>query len=72
MHRSPKDESPSPIDIMTDDERFTELGQIIAAGIMRMHAKSSSISAGGADSSLAISPSKSVCQTRGRPRVGER
>lgn len=72
MHRSPKGESPSPIDIMTDDERFTELGQIIAAGIIRMHAKSSSISAGDADSSLGYSPSKSVCRTRGRPRVGER
>lgn len=72
MHRSPKDESPSPIDIMTDDERFTELGQIIAAGIMRMHAKSSSISAPGADSSLAIPPAKSVCRTRGHPRAGER
>lgn len=72
MHRSPKGESPSPIDTMTDDERFTELGQIIAAGIIRMHAKSSSISASDADSSLGSSPSKSVCRTRGRPRVGER
>lgn len=72
MHRSPKGESPSPIDIMTDDERFTELGQIIAAGIIRMHAKSSSISAGDADSLLGSSPSKSVCRTRGRPRVGGR
>jgi len=60
------------INNMTDDERFTELGQIIAAGIMRMHAKSSSISAGDADSSLGSSPAKSVCRTRGRPRVGER
>ena len=72
MHRSPKGESPSPIDTMTDDERFTELGQIIAAGIIRMHAKSSSISAGDADSSLGSSPGKSVCRTRGRPRAGER
>lgn len=72
MHRSPMGESPCPIDTMTDDERFTELGRIIAAGIMRMHAKSSSISAGDADSSLAISRPKSVCRTRGRPRVGER
>ena len=72
MHRSPKGESPSPIDTMTDDERLTELGQIIAAGIIRMHAKSSSISASDADSSLGSSASKSVCRTRGRPRVGER
>jgi hypothetical protein len=64
--------SSQPIDTMTDDERFTELGQIIAVGIIRMHAKSSSISAEDADSSLAISPGKSVCRTRGRPRVGER
>jgi hypothetical protein len=72
MHRSPMGESPCPIDTMTDDERFTELGRIIAAGIMRMHAKSSSISARDADSSLGSSPAKSVCRTRGRPRVGER
>jgi len=72
MHRSPKGESPSPIDTMTDDERLTELGQIIAAGIIRMHAKSSSISASDADSSLGSSASKSVCRTRGLPRVGER
>ncbi len=72
MHDISAGSSPSPINTMTDDERFTELGQIIAAGIIRMHAKSSSISAGDADSSLAISRPKSVCRTRGRPRVGER
>ena len=72
MHRSPKGESPCPIDTMTDDERFTELGRILAAGIIRMLEKSSSISAPSADSSLGSSPAKSVCRTRGRPRVGER
>ena len=72
MHRSPQGESPSPIDTMTDEERFAELGQILAAGIIRILDKSSSISAPGADSSLANSRSKSVCRTRGRPRVGER
>ena len=72
MHRSPKGESPSPIDTMTDEERFAELGQILAAGIIRILDKSSSISAPGADSSLAISRPKSVSRTRGRPRVGER
>ena len=63
---------PSPIGTMTDEERFAELGQILSAGIIRMLEKSSSISALGADSSLAISRSKSVSRTRGRPRVGER
>ena len=63
---------PSPIDTMTDEERFAELGQILAAGIFRILDKSSSISAPSADSSLAISRSKSVCRTRGRARVGER
>ncbi len=72
MHDISKGKSFPPADTMTDDERFTELGQIIAAGIMRMHAKSSSISARDADSSLGSSPAKSVCRTRGRPRVGER
>ena len=61
-----------PVDTMTDDERFTELGRILAAGIIRMLEKSSSISAANADSSLAISPTRSVSRTRGRPRVGER
>lgn len=72
MHDISAGESLNPVDTMTDDERFTELGRIIAAGIIRMHAKSSSISAPDADSSLAIPPTKSVCRTRGRPRVGER
>ncbi len=72
MHRSPQGESPSPIDTMTDEERFAELGRILAAGIFRMLDKSSSISAAGTDSSLAIQPTKSVCRTRGRPGVGER
>ena len=41
MHRSPQGESPSPIDTMTDEERFAELGRILAAGIFRMLDKSS-------------------------------
>ena len=72
MHDICAGESLSPIDTMTDDERFSELGRILAAGIIRMLDKSSSISEPSADSSLAIAPSKSVCRTRGRPRVGER
>lgn len=72
MHDISAGHSSQLINNMTDDEGFTELGQIIAAGIMRMHAKSSSISAPGADSSLAIPPAKSVCRTRGHPRAGER
>lgn len=72
MHLSPKGESPCPIDTMTDDERFSELGRILAAGIIRMLEKSSSISAPDADSSLAMLPTRSVSRTRGRPRVGER
>ncbi len=63
---------PSPIDTMTDKERFAELGQILASGIIRMLDTSSFISAPGPDSSLAISRPKSVSPTRGRPRVGER
>lgn len=72
MHDISADNCPSPIDTMTDEERFAELGRIIAAGIIRMLNKSSSISDPSADSSLAIAPSKSVCRTRVRPRVGER
>ena len=72
MHDISAGESLNPVDTMTDDERFTELGQILAAGIIRILEKSSSISALSADSTLAISRRKSVCRTRGRPRVGER
>lgn len=72
MHDITAGSSSQAINNMTDDERFTELGRILAAGIMRMHAKSSSISESAADSSLGLPPSKSVCRTRGRPRVGER
>lgn len=72
MHDTLAGPAPHPVDNMTDEQRFTELGQILAAGITRMLAKSSSISAANADSSLAITLPKSVSRTRGRPRVGER
>ena len=72
MHDISAGESLNPIGTMTDEERFTELGRILAAGIIRMLDKSSAISAPGADSSLGSSRPKSVCRTRGRPRVGER
>lgn len=72
MHDISAGHSSQLINTMTDEARFAELGQILAAGIIRMLDKSSSISAPSADSSLGSSRSKSVSRTRGRPRVGER
>lgn len=56
-------------DQMTPQERITEVARILAAGVVRMHAKSSSLSAPCGDSSLGLAPAKSVSRTRGRPRV---
>lgn len=59
-------------DQMTLDARITELGRIVAAGVLRMREQSSSLSAGDGDSSLAILPAKSVSRPRARARIGGR
>ena len=47
-------------DRLTPSERLTELGQILAAGLMRLHArKSSRLSADGGDSSVDFPPDQS-------------
>lgn len=53
---------------MSADARLAELGRILAAGVLRMHNKSSSISADYGDSSLAILPAKSVSHLRAMAR----
>lgn len=58
-------------DIMSVDSRLSELGRIIAAGVLRMANKSSSISTDSGDSSLAILPAKSVSHPGARARIGE-
>jgi len=57
---------------MTPDARIAELGRIVAAGVLRLREQSSSISAHGGDSSLAISPAKSVSRPRAKARIGGR
>lgn len=57
---------------MTADARIAELGRIVAAGVLRLREQSSSISAHGGDSSLAISPAKSVSRPRAKARNGGR
>ena len=57
---------------MNADARLAELGRILAAGVVRMTDKSSAISAGIGDSSLAISASKSVSRPRAKARIGGR
>lgn len=59
-------------ELLTTDARLSELGRILAAGILRMERKSSAISGPDGDSSLAITPTKSVSRTRATARVGER
>lgn len=59
-------------DQMTPDARIAELGRIVAAGVLRMREQSSSISAAGGDSSLAISPARSVSRPRARAPIGGR
>ena len=55
---------------MTAEARISELGRIVAAGVLRLREQSSSISAHGGDSSLAISPAKSVSRPRAKARIG--
>ena len=57
---------------LTVDARLSELGRILAAGVLRMTEKSSSISADRRDSSLAIPPTTSVSLPRARARIGGR
>lgn len=58
-------------DIMSVDSRLSELGRIIAAGILRLREQSSPLPARSGDSSLAILPAKSVSRPRARARIGE-
>lgn len=52
--------SPLHLDDMTGTERLAELGQILAAGLMRLHArKSSRLSADHGDSSVDFLPDRS-------------
>jgi len=57
---------------MTAEARIAELGRIVAAGVLRLREQSSSISAHGGDSSLAISPAKSVSRPRAKALNGGR
>ena len=57
---------------MTAEARIAELGRIVAAGVLRLRQQSSSISAHGGDSSLAISTTKSVIRPRAKARIGGR
>lgn len=57
---------------MTAEALIAELGRIVAAGVLRLREQSSSISAHGGDSSLAISPAKSVSRPRAKARNGGR
>lgn len=57
---------------MTAEARIAELGRIVAAGVLRLRQQSSSLSAHGGDSSLAILPAKSVSRPRAKARNGGR
>jgi len=57
---------------MTAEARLSELGRIVAAGVLRMREKSSPLSADRGDSSLAILPTKSVSRPGRKARNGGR
>ena len=59
-------------DQMTAEARLSELGRIVAAGVLRMREKSSPLSADRGDSSLAILPTKSVSRPGRKARNGGR
>lgn len=55
---------------MSSDARLSELGRIVAAGVLRIREQSSPLSAASGDSSLAILPARSVSRPRARARNG--
>jgi hypothetical protein len=59
-------------DQMTPDARITELGRIVAAGVLRMREQSSSLSAASGDSSLGSPPTRSISRSRVKARNGGR
>ncbi len=67
-----KARNPFHPDQMSAEARLSELGRIVAAGVLRMRQQSSSISAAYADSSLAIPTTKSVSRPRAQARIGGR
>jgi hypothetical protein len=50
-------------DLMTADERLTELGEILAAGFLRLRRRASTSPAGSGDFCLDLSPERSVHAT---------
>lgn len=70
MHHSLSGPNSLPPAQMSADARLSELGRILAAGVLRLRQKSSSISGDSGDSSLAILPTRSI-NRRSRPkRIG--
>ena len=62
----------SPPEVLSTEARLSELGRIVAAGVLRMRQQSSSISTDVADSSLAIPATKSVSRPGHKARKGGR
>jgi len=58
--------------LMSTEARLSELGRIVAAGVLRMREQSSPLSDHSGDSSLAILPAKSVSRPGRKARNGER
>jgi hypothetical protein len=55
---------------MSTEAHLAELGRILAAGVLRLRHKSSTLSASTGESSLAILPTRSVSRPRARARIG--
>jgi len=58
--------------LMSPEARLSELGRIVAAGVLRMREQSSPLSDHCGDSSLAIPATKSVSRPRAQARIGGR
>ena len=57
-------------ELISADERLSELGRLLAAGVLRMRQQSSSFSDSDRDSSLAFLPTRSGGVLRAQARVG--
>ena len=69
MHHCLAGPNSLPLAQMSADARLSEVGRILAAGVLRMREQSSSLSDRGGDSSLAIPPTRSVSRPRARART---
>lgn len=70
MHHSLAGPNSLSPEALSADARLSEIGRILAAGVLRLRAQSSGLSLNPGDSSLAILPTKSVSTSTAQLWIG--